>query len=134
MKITANIKEENETDVKQIETILAYENKEINIEENLKVLKFNEKNKIANINENGKDNNNDIPDIEINIKENNNNINVNNIYNKGLISNNYFINSKNDKKGKNFDKYKSEEIKQLNSNYSRSKVLYNNNNIKNNNF
>ena len=36
MKITANIKEENETDVKQIEIILAYENKEINIEENLK--------------------------------------------------------------------------------------------------
>ena len=59
---------------------------------------------------------------------------MNNIYNKGLISNNYFINSKNDKKGQNFDKYKSEEIKQLNSNYSRSKVLYNNNNIKNNNF
>ena len=47
MKTTENIIEENETDINQIETILPYENNEINIEENLK--EKNKKNKKLNL-------------------------------------------------------------------------------------
>ena len=62
------------------------------------------------------------------------NINENNLIDTGLFSREYFNNTKN----KNiktseqiFDKYKSEEIKQLNSNSSRNNAYVN---VKNNNF
>ena len=67
----------------------------------------------------------------IKIKENNNKINEDNIFNGGAVLRNYFNNIKNNKSEHNFDKYKSEEIKQLNSNSSRSKEY--SNNIQNNN-
>ena len=158
MKTTENNKEENETDINKIETILPYENNENNgnngSEDNLKeknknkknkkiqLIKINEKNKTTNISENNNENDNDInndllidniPDIGIEIKENNNKINEDNIYDAGAVSRNYFNNTKNNKSEHNYDKYKSEEIKQLNSNSSRSKA-YNYNNIQNNNY
>lgn len=156
MKTTENNKEEKETDINKKETILTNENNEINSEElNLKeknsnknkknkkinLIKINEKNKTTKISENGNDNNNDIqinniPVMEIDIKENNNKISENNIYDRGSISRNYFNNIKNNKSDQNFeqylDKYKSNEIKQINLNSSRSKEY--DYNIKNNNF
>ena len=155
MKTTENNKEENENeaDINKIETIVPYENNKNNSEEHLKeknknkknkkiqITKINEKNKTSNISQNNSDNIyynnnniqiNNIPDMKIEVNESGNNINENNRFNRGAASRNYFNYKKNNKSQQNLDKYKSEEIKQFNSNSSRSKV--NNNIIKSNNF
>ena len=124
MKTTENNKEEeNDIDIKKINLI-----------------KFTEKNKVINISENDSEDNknylqiNNIHNLEINIKKNNNKNYENDISKKRLASRDYFNNTKSNKNEKNFDIYKSEEVKQLNSNSSRSKVLYNNHTTKNINF
>ena len=129
MKTTDNNKLGNEEDNNKLETIIP---NELNTEENLKVnssINVNDYKKDINITNNKikiNNFNNFIP-IEISSKgdenKDNNSKNENIIIDGHLISKNYYNNAKNYKKKKNFDKYKSEEIKQINSNSSRGKVF-----------
>lgn len=138
---TENNRLEIEEDVNKLETIIPIET---NTEENLKVNSYLDKNNykkdINIVNNKIKINNyNNFNVIEIISKdeEKNDNINKNenNVLDTALISRNYYNNAKSYKRKKNdkiFDKYKSEEIKQItNSVSSRSKVVEK---IKNNNY
>ena len=139
LKTTENNKIRNKEDQNKLETIIPYE---ITTQENLKITEnISLKVKSEEINEKNSDNDN-IENMEIKIKEENNNenlnikmnINENKLIDNGLISRDYFNNSKNKNLKINdiiFDKYKSEEIKKLNSNSTRNNAYIN---VKNNNF
>ena len=147
MKATENNKDNNnDEDINKSETIIPDNNKKKNIKiktnnkmENIKpiILKNNIINNDIKINnvepiklsENDNNDNNNI------INDNNVLDNDNNVLYTGLITRNYFNKTNNNNKNineSNFDKYKSEEIKQLYSNSSTNKNYYNS--YKNNNY
>ena len=121
MKTTENNKYDyEETNINKLETIVPYEN---DTEENLK---SNNNKKTKKEEENDKINNIETMTVEIDVK---NNINENNESDNnkpiigGFVSKDYFNNTKNISKDiteEKFDKYKSEEINQFNSNSSRA--------------
>ena len=146
LKTIENNEKRNEEDQKQLETLIPYETT------TQEILKFNYnknnlKAKSEEINDKNSDNHNDnddenIENMEIKIKDENNNenmnikmnLNENKLIESGLVSKENFNNTKNKnlkKRDNIFDKYKSEEIKQLNSNSSQNNTYIN---VKNNNF
>ena len=150
MKTTENNKNEyNEDNIKKLETILPSDSsnskekkkgKKSSCKLNIKqIVKNNEKNNY--INDIKINNINNIEHIKLNektvIKNNINTIitNDNNdnaiTFDTGLISKSN-LNKRDNKKSKKFDKYNSEEIKQINSNSSLNKIY--NNSTKNNNY
>ena len=146
LKTNENIRDNHEEDKKKLETIVPYDNNRNISKKNIISIKEESKNNLKeNINnENNQNNAIDVMNIDVkddNIVDNNSNDNNNNINNNcndketeeieaGLISRNYFNIIKNNNVNESkIDKYKSEEINQINSNYSRDKMF-----IKNNNF
>ena len=144
MKTTENNKDdnnENEEKSNKLETIIPYNtNREdyinIKINDNKKNLKqIIVKNNEKNNNINNDININDIDSMKISEKSddkknnNNNYMDDDNIFDSGLISKNFYKSTKNNKinKEKYFEQYKSEEIKQINSNSSRNNVNTKNN-------
>ena len=156
MKTTENNKNEyNDDNIKKLETLISCDsdnskekkkgkinNSKLNIKQ-ISILKNNEKNNNFNNIKINDINVNKIEPIILNEKNDYNNININNFITNDNNDNtitfdtgNSYLNNKNNKKGIHFDKYKSEEIKQINSSVNK---IYNNstkNNIyidKNNN-
>ena len=145
LKTNENNRDSHEEDKKKLETIVPYDSCQSISKKNIIIIKEESKNNLKeNINnENNQNNAIDVMNIDVkddNIVDNSNNDN-NNINNNcndkengeieaGLISRNYFNIIKNNNVNESkIDKYKSEEINQINSNYSRDKMF-----IKNNNF